>query len=343
MLFCQLGKAQSLREICDGLQSIEGKAVHLGIDAPKRSTLAYANKHRPVALFQGAFETLLARIAAELKPRHKFRFRNPLLSMDATMIDLCAASFEWARYKTTKGAVKLHMVLDHAGYLPTFCAIDEGRTPDGVLARRTFDAPPGTIVVFDRGYINHAWYNSLTERGIWFVTRPRACDVIKVISQREVPESGPAVRDEIVVLGKGVEAEQVTLRRVTVVDDQGAEFAVFTNNHRLAASTIAAIYRDRWQIEIFFKTIKQNLKIKSFVGTSANALSIQIWSALIAILLLKYLQMKARCGWSMSRLVALLRMHLFTYRKNLWAWLSDPFARDDSDTGLLVQQTLQFG
>lgn len=342
MLFCQLGKAQSLREICDALESIEGKVRHLGIDAPKRSTLAYANQHRPWQLFEGVFHQLLARIQSELHPTHKFKFKNKLLSIDATMIDLCASAFDWAHYKKTKGAVKLHMVLDHAGYLPTFCAIDEGRVSDGMLARQTFDAPAGTIVVFDRGYRNYAWYNSLTARGIWFVTRPITNEVVVVLESRPLPARGSVLRDEIIRVGKGEIREQVRLRRVTVRDDAGEEFQILTNNERLAASTIAAIYRDRWNIETFFKTIKQNLKIKSFVGTSANALKIQIWSALIAILILKYLQMKARSGWSMSRLVALLRMHLFTYRR-LWAWLDDPFGRLEPDLVPAVQFQLQFG
>lgn len=342
MLFCQLGKAQSLREICDALESIEGKVRHLGIDAPKRSTLAYANQHRPWQLFEGVFHQLLARVQGDLQPRHKFKFKNKLLSIDATMIDLCASAFDWAHYKKTKGAVKLHMVLDHAGYLPTFCVIAEGRVGDRALARDTFDAPPGTIVVFDRGYVNYAWYNSLTARGIWFVTRPKTSDVVAVLESRPIPPRSPALRDEIVVIGKGQLTEQVRLRRVTVLDDDGKEFEIVTNNEHLAASTIAAIYRDRWNIEIFFKTIKQNLKIKSFVGTSANALKIQIWSALIAILVLKYLQMKARSGWSMSRLVALLRMHLFTYR-HLWTWLDDPFARLEPEAAPSSQIALQFG
>lgn len=324
MLFCQLGGAHSLREICDGLQSIEGKARHLGIEAPKRSTLAYANEHRPWEMFEGLFHGLLGRVRTELAPRHKFKFRNRLLSLDGTIIELCAASFDWARYKQQKGAVKLHMVLDHAGHLPAFCRITEGNVHE-IQVARSLDLAAGTIVVFDRGYVDYEWFRSMTTRKVWFVTRLRDNANYTVVEDR--PTTHPSImRDQVILLEKHrtYGFEPARLRRVIVATDEG-EFEVFTNNQTLAASTIAEIYRQRWQIEIFFKAIKQNLRIKTFVGTSANALKIQIWTALIAILLLKYLQMKARCGWSLSRLVALFRMHLFTYR-DLWTWLANPFA-----------------
>ena len=163
MLYCQVGNAKSLREICDALESIEGKATHLGIEPPKRSTLAYANAHRPFELFESTFASLLARVTLDLGPRHKFRFRNPLRSIDTSVIDLCASLFDWARYKRRKGAVKLHMVLDHAGYLPNYCHITDGKTSDIAFAR-TLDVPAGTVLVFDRGYVDYTWFNRLTAR-----------------------------------------------------------------------------------------------------------------------------------------------------------------------------------
>ncbi len=338
MLFCQLGRAQSLREICDGLQSIEGKARHLGIEAPKRTTLAYANAHRPWQMFEALFHRLLGRVQRELAPRHKFRFRNRLLSLDGTIVELCAASFDWARYKQHKGAVKLHMVLDHAGHLPVFCRITEGSVHE-IQVARTLELAPGTILVFDRGYVDYEWFRTMSERKVWFVTRLRDNIRYSVVEERSVTR--PGIRsDQIILLEKhpAYRFEPVRLRRVVVAAEDG-EFEVFTNNMVLAAATIAEIYRQRWQIEIFFKAIKQNLRIKTFVGTSANALNIQIWTALIVMLLLKYLQIKARCGWSLSRLVALIRLHLFTYR-NLWAWLDHPFAPDPDPPPQLV---LQFG
>lgn len=338
MLFCQLGGVQSLREICDGLQSIEGKARHLGIEAPKRSTLAYANEHRPWELFEGLFHGLLSRVRTELSPQHKFRFKNRLLSIDGTIIDLCASSFDWAHYKQTKGAVKLHMVLDHAGHLPTFCRVTEGSIHE-VQVARSLEFAPGTILVFDRGYVHYEWFRSMSQRKIWFVTRLRRRINYTVEGDKPVKGQG-VLKDQIISLEKHrtYGFEPLRLRRVVVQGDDG-EFEIFTNNESLAPSTIAQIYRERWQIEIFFKAIKQNLRIKSFVGTSANALKTQIWTALIAILVLKYLQLRARCGWSLSRLVALIRMHLFTYR-DLWTWLDDPFAVADQSSPQLV---IQFG
>lgn len=338
MLYCQLGRAQSLREICDGLQSIEGKARHLGIEAPRRSTLSYANEHRPWELFEAAFHGLLSRVQSEIGPRHKFRFKNRLLSMDGSIIDLCAQAFDWAHYKQSKGAVKLHMVLDHAGHLPVFCRVTTGDIHE-IQVARSLEFAPGTIVVFDRGVVDYAWFRRLSEQKVFFVTRLRRNSNYTVIQTRSVVHE-PVLSDQIVTLEKHrtYGFEPLRLRRIVVAAEDG-EFEIFTNNERLAGRTIAEIYRQRWQIEIFFKAIKQNLRIKTFVGTSANALKIQIWAALIAILLLKYFQLRARCGWSLSRLVALIRMHLFTYR-DLWSWLDDPFAvADDSSP----QLPLQFG
>lgn len=258
--------------------------------------------------------------------------------MDATLIELCASMFDWAHFKQHKGAVKLHMLLDHAGHLPVFCRITEGNVHE-IQVARTLEFAPGTIVAFDRGYVDYEWFRSMSQRKVWFVTRLR--DNINYTVERDRPVSRPIVRsDQVILLEKHrtYGFEPVRLRRIVVAGDDG-EFEVFTNNFALAASTIAEIYRQRWQIEIFFKAIKQNLRIKTFVGTSANALQIQIWTALIAILILKYLQLRARCGWSLSRLVALIRMHLFTYR-DLWTWLNDPFLADAEPP---PQMTLQLG
>lgn len=338
MLYCQIGRAQSLGEICDGLNSLQGKKNHLGIETPRKSTLAYANAHRPPELFEAVFHALVARVQNELGPRHRFRFKNRLLSLDTTTIDLCASMYDWAHFMRTKGAVKLHMVLDHAGLLPVFCAITTGKASDIQLAR-TLNLPAGTILVCDRGYVDFRWFQSLTERKICFVTRLRRIDVIKVVESRAVPKN--VVSDETILVGvrrRGF--GPITLRRVTVLDDDGQPFQLVTNNFKLAASTIARIYRERWQIEVFFKAIKQNLRIKTFVGTSAKALRTQIWSALIAIVILKFLQLRARIGWSLARLVALIRLHLFSYR-DLYAWLDDPFA--DFERPPTAQLALQFG
>lgn len=326
MLFCQLGRAHSLREICGGLRSSEGKLKHLGITAPNRSTLAYANEHRPWQLYRAVFQALLLRCQPLAKGRKKFRFKNKLVSLDSTVIDLCATLFDWAKFRRTKGAVKLHCLLDHDGYLPSVVVVTEGKRHDVRVARALrFD--PGTIVVMDRGYVDYAWFGRLTVEGVFFVTRLKDNALYRVIERRRPPERSPVQRDEVIRL-TGVAAETKCphdLRRVEVYDPDKDETLVFlTNQLALGATTIAAIYKDRWQIELFFKALKQNLKIKTFVGTSANALKVQVWTALIAMLLLKYLQLRSRFAWSLSNLVALLRMNLFTHR-DLWRWLDQPF------------------
>lgn len=343
MLFCQLGRAHSLREICGGLASCEGKLAHLGIEAPRRSTLAYANAHRPWELYRAVFYQLLDRCQSVAAPK-KFRFKNKLLSLDTTVIDLCADVFEWATFRRRKGAVKLHFTLDHDGYLPTVLVITEGNRHDMTVARQQTFAP-GTVLVFDMGYIDYAWLAHLHRTGVTFVTRMRKNTAYHDVETRPLPTRGGILADARIALDgprsrKKYPAE-LPLRRVVVqVDERETPLTFLTNQVQWGATTIARIYKDRWQIELFFKALKQHLRVKTFVGTSRNALHIQIWTALIALLLLKYLQLKARFGWSLSNLVALLRMNLFAYR-DLWAWLHDPFTAppplDDA------QGTLSFG
>jgi hypothetical protein len=326
MLFCQLGRAHSLREICGGLRSSEGKLKHLGIQAPSRSTLAYANEHRPWQLYRAVFQELLARCQAQVTGRRRFRFKNKLVSLDSTVIDLCATLFDWAKFRRTKGAIKLHCLLDHDGYLPSVVVITEGNRHD-VRVARTLRFEAGTVVVMDRGYVDHAWFGQLTAQDVFFVTRLKDHTVYTVVERRPVPERGLVLRDEIIELTNWDAAHKCPfrLRRVEVDDPDKDGTLVFLTNHlTFGATTIAAIYKERWQVELFFKALKQNLKIKTFVGTSANALKVQVWTALIAILLLKYLQLRARFPWSLSNLVALLRMNLFTHR-DLQAWLDQPF------------------
>jgi Transposase DDE domain/Domain of unknown function (DUF4372) len=328
MLFCHLGHAQSLREICGGLAATEGKLRHLGIEeAPKATTLSYANAHRPWQLYQTVFQTTLARCQAEALTRgkRKFRFRHKLLSLDASMVELCAASFDWAKYKQTKGALKLHLVLDHDGHLPCYAVMTEGKTADITEARKMhFD--PGTLLVFDRGYSDYSWWLDLTRGGVNFVTRLKDGAAYGVIQSRPVPAGSDILRDEVIVLISQQEiGPEARLRRIEVWVEEKQETMVFvTNNLKLAARTIARIYKERWQIEMFFKALKQGLKVKTFVGTTENAVQIQIWTALIAMLILKYLQLKSTWGWSLSNLIALLRQQLFVHR-DLWTWMNDPF------------------
>jgi hypothetical protein len=327
MLFCQLGRAQSLREICGGLAATEGKLKHLGVGrAPIRSTLAYANAHRPWQLYEAVFHVLRQRCQAVIGPKKKFRFKNKLISMDATSIDLCASLFDWAQYKRTKGAVKLHLLLDHDGYVPVFACLTDGKTHEIQMARR-FQFRPGTVVVMDRAYVDYAWWARLTAHGVFFVTRFKADLPYEIVEERRVPYQRQVRADHVVRLRATTKpgGSPTLYRRVVIwVEDKQEEMVFFTNHLTWGATTIAAVYKDRWQIEAFFKSLKQLLRVKTFVGTSPNALKTQIWTALIAMLLLKYLQLRSTFGWSLSNLCALLRQQLFVYR-DLFTWLNDPF------------------
>ena len=336
MLFCQLGHAQSLREITGGLAACEGKLRHLGVEEPPaRSTLSYANEHRPWQMYQTLFNSLLTRCQAEATGmKRKFRFKHKLLSLDSTVIPLCLSVFDWAQYKRAKGAVKLHMVLDHDGYLPSYAVLSDGKTADITAAKgMTFAA--GTMLVFDRGYADYGWWLQLTRQKVHFVTRLKDTAEYSIIEPRPVLEGSHILRDEVIVLTKQENiGPEAYLRRIEIwMEDKQDTIAFLTNNMKLAASTIAAIYKDRWQIELFFKALKQSLKIKTFVGTSENAVQTQIWTALIAMLMIKYLLMKSTFNWSLSNLVALLRQQLFVYR-NLLTWLNDPYQAPPALAGI---------
>jgi hypothetical protein len=328
MLFCQMGGAHSLREICGGLGSAMGKLVHLGLtQAPTRSTLAYANAHRPWQLYQTVFEELLksCQMLAATKKR-RFRFKHPLRSLDASVIELCVKVFDWARFQRTKGAIKLHLQLDHQGCLPCWALVTDGDTNDVRVAQK-LEFAPGTIVAMDRGYLDYALYERWNRAGVYFVTRSRTNMIYKVVERHTVVTRGNVTKDETIELTSQHARERCPsrLRQVVVWNDEHkCELVFLTNIFHLAASTIGAIYKDRWQIELFFKALKQNLKIKSFVGTSENAVNVQIWTALIAMLLLKFLWLKSTWAWSLSNLAALLRFNLLSYR-DLWAWLDAPF------------------
>ena len=340
MMFCQLGHAQSLREITGGLASCEGKLKHLGMDgAPARSTLAYANENRPWQLYEEVFQTVLGRCRDEAQNhKRKFRFKHKLLSIDATMVELSLSMFDWAVYKQTKGALKLHMVLDHDGYLPCYAVLTDGKESE-ISVAKSMTFQPGTMLVFDRGYPDHDWWLSLTRSKVNFVTRLKDNVSYGVVSEREAPKGGDIIRDEVIVLTSQQEiGSEACLRRIEVwVEDRKETMVFVTNNLKLAASTIAAIYKERWQIELFFKALKQSLKIKTFVGTSENAVQIQIWTALIAMLLLKYLQLRSTFAWSFSNLVALIRHQLFVYR-DLMTWLNNPYQAPPALEGIHDQQ-----
>jgi hypothetical protein len=326
MMFCQMADAQSLREISGGLSSCEGRLEQFGIKAPKRSTLAYANHHRPWELFRNIFYKTSERCRAELgTTRTKFRFKNRLLSIDSSVVTLALKIFPWATWSRQKGAVKLHLTLDHAGYLPEAMVITTGNYSELTVAQRQRYAR-GTILVMDRGFVHFRWFAQLNKSGVFFVTRLKDGINYEVAETRAtVKDKGIISDQEIRLTGKQSRKRYPDkLRLVIIKTDKGEQLEFLTNHMTLAASTIAEIYKDRWQIETFFKLLKQNLRIKTFIGTSVNAVWIQIWTAMIAMLLIKFLQLKARFGWSFSNLTYFLRMNLLVYR-DLWDWLHNPF------------------
>jgi hypothetical protein len=295
MMFCQLAQAKSLREIIDGLACCEGKLRHLGLEAsPKRSTLSYANGRRPWQLFEALFYSILE-VARASAPGKRLRFKNKLFSLDATVVELCLEMFDWAKYRQTKGAIKLHVLLDHDGYLPVYAHVTEGNVSEIEIAR-ALSLPKGSIVVMDRGYIDYKLFSRWTKQGIRFVTRLKEKADYVAWEDRPVPSGSNVRKDQLIRLNPLMAAAPCPedLRVVTVWDEENQrQIQLLTNELKLSAATISAIYKERWQIELFFKALKQSLKIKTFVGASANAVRTQIWTALIAMLLIKILQQRS--------------------------------------------------
>lgn len=325
MLFCQLGDAQSLREIEGGLASCGGRLEQWGvIKPPNRSTLAYANRHRPWQLYENVFYGALDRCRSELGNKTRFRFKNPLLSIDSSVVTLCSEMFPWASWSRQKGAVKLHLTLNHAGYLPEALVITTGTYSELTIARRQQYAK-GTILVMDRGFLHFGWFRRLDQNGVYFVTRIKSDTRYEVVEHRSVSAKNILSDDLVRMTSRRSRKRYPKLMRlITLETEEGQRLEFLTNHMGLSAATIADIYKDRWQIEVFFKLIKQNLRIKSFIGSSANAVWTQIWAAMIAMLMIKFLQLKSKAAWSFSNLMYFLRMNLLVYR-DLWEWLDDPF------------------
>jgi putative transposase len=313
----------SLRDLVSNFNAQARRLYHLGARALSRSTLARVNEQQPASLYEEVFHRLLGRTQREA-PGHRFRFKGKLISLDASLIELTASLFPWAGYQATKGAIKLHLGLDHAGHLPTFVTVTEGRQHE-IHWARALDLPAGSVVVFDRGFYDYSFFNRLNQKKIRFVTRLKRDIRFTVIERRAVREGSGLTSDQTIRLkGKTAEKYGLVLRRVGYRDPKtGKHYFFLTNAMNLAASTIAEVYRDRWQIELFFKWIKQNLKVKSFLGNSENAVLSQLWVALIAYLLVAYLKFLGQSGWSMSKILRLLHLNLF-HRRSLGDLLKPP-------------------
>jgi putative transposase len=287
--------------------------------------LSRINEDKPYALYEALFGTLLSRCQG-MTPGHGFRFKSPLYSLDASTIDLCLAAFPWADFRTTKGAIKLHVGLNHDGYLPEFITVTQGRTSD-IEIGRTLAFPKGSMVAIDRGYTDYAWYNQLTEKGIFFVTRLKSNAQYRVVSRRAVLASKGLTCDQTIEF-TGIQTARkcpILLRRIGYRDPETGKHYVFLTNHfKPAAKTIADIYKARWQVELFFKWIKQNLKIKTFLGTSKNAVMTQIWIALCVYLLLAFIKFQSKLKKSMQQILRLLQLNLFEKRDLMALLRGDP-------------------
>jgi len=318
----QLSCRQSLRDIESNLLSQQNKLYHLGAKPIARTTLARLNEQQPYELYQALFYKLLARCATR-STNHKFRFKNPLYSLDASVIDLSLKIFPWAKCHQTKAAVKLHVGLNNASLIPEFVALGDGKESD-IIKGRQFTFPKGSIVAFDKGYVDYGWYGSLTKQGVSFVTRIRPKAVYSVLKRNSVKPNSQVMYDQIIQLDSDHAIKQGAPKlRLVGYDcpETNKHYRFLTNNFTLAANTIAAIYKRRWDVEIFFKTIKQNLKIKAFLGTSRNAILTQIWIAMISYLLLAYVQHCARKGWSVQRILRVVQVNLFD-KKSLFELLN---------------------
>lgn len=330
MIFCQFAKSQSVRDISNGLRSATGNLNHLGIEkAPSKSSISYQNKHRNWELFKEYYYSLLESLGQQAGFKQvKFRIKSKIFLLDATVISLCLSLFDWAKYKTAKGAVKMHTLLDYDGNLPTYVNITDGKTADN---KGAYSIPllSGSVIVADRFYNDFSLLNIWDSKGVYFVIRHKENLQYTVIKENELPENRHQhiLTDEIIELKNESSKEKYPrqLRRVAVWDDVNKQvIELITNHKKWSANTISELYKSRWQIEIFFREIKQLLHIKSFIGTTENAVMIQIWTALITILILKALKAMAQFNWHLSNLVAFIRLNLFV-KIDLQLWLNKPF------------------
>jgi len=325
MSMAQLSGRNSLRDIVDNMSAQTHRLYHLGIAKLTRSNLSRINEGKPYELYESLFGTLLIR-CQRLAPKHNFRFKNPLYSLDASTVDLCLSMFPWANFRTTKGAIKLHVGLNHNGFLPEFVTVTEGKDHD-VTVGRTLSFPKGSIVAIDKGYNDYSWYNQLTEKGIFFVTRLKNNARYRVIKRQSVIKSKGLTCDQVIEFSGAQTSKKcpVQLRRIGYKDaETGKHYVFLTNNFKLSAKTIADIYKARWQVELFFKWVKQNLKIKSFVGTSKNAVMTQIWIALCMYLLLAFIKFQSKLNKSMQQILRLLQLNLFEKRDMMALLRGDP-------------------
>lgn len=345
MLFCQFANSQSLRDISNGLRSATGNLNHLGmLNAPSKSTLSYQNKNRSWELFRDYYYVLLKSLGQQAHfKRTNFKIKSKIFLLDATTISLCLSLFDWAIYKTKKGAVKMHTLLDYDGHLPAYVNITDGKTADN---KGAYDIPllKGSVIVADRFYNDFSLLHVWDSNQVYFVVRHKDNIKFKTVKELELPEERHqhVLKDEVIEL-TGIKTKVKyprKLRRVALWDEKNQQtIEVITNQMSWTANTITELYKARWEVEIFFRDIKQQLHIKSFIGTSHNAVMIQIWTALITILILKALKQQAKHAWYLSNLVAFIRLNLFV-KVDLHKWLNNPFAKEQPPPDKYIQGVL---
>lgn len=347
MLFCHLSKAQSIREITNGLLSITGNLNHLGIqgNSPSKSSLSYINAKRDWRLFRDYYYRLFENFQSRgnFKRRKFGRIKKKIYLLDSTVISVCLKVFDWAKYRKEKGAIKLHTMLDYDGCLPSYLYMSEGRQSD-VKHAQYMQMPKKSVIVSDRGYQDFDMIYQWEKEEITFVMMLKKSINFEQVEELRLPEGKDEhiIKDEIISLTEESTKKSypANLRRVVIYDSQkDRTIEIITNNFSWTASTIAELYKQRWMIEIFFKELKQHLKIKSFIGTSENAMWIQIWTAMISLLILRYLKEIAKYPWSLSNLIAFLRMNLFV-KIVLTEWLDNPFKPPDEYNSKFIQQEL---
>jgi len=311
MFIGQLSGRKSLRDLVMNVAAQKNKLYHLALKVCSRATLARVNEKQPAALYENIFHKLLKQ-CRQFSPKHRFKFNGRLYLLDATVVDLCLSVFPWAKFRRAKGAIKLNVGIDGDGYLPEFVSLTDGKTHE-IKWAKALKLPRGSMAVFDLGFTDYGWYQALMENGVFFVTRLKCNAKIKYLRKRSGRKAAGITVDRCILLGNIPQP----LRMVGYLDPEtGKEYRFVTNAEHLDAKTIADLYKERWQIELFFKWIKQNLRIKTFLGTSQNAVLTQIWIALCVYLLLAFLKFKAKLGISLQQMLRLLQLNLFE-RRNL--------------------------
>lgn len=311
----QLTGRASLRDIESTLDSQKHLYYHLGSGSIKRTTLSRANQSLSSAFYEALFTKLYARCRSR-SSRHSFRFKRKLFSLDASLLDVSMKVFPSAEYNRMKAAYKLHVGLDHDGLIPAFAAVTVGKTGDQTQAK-LMRFPKGSVLVFDKGYSDYSWHNQLTNQGIFWVTRIRGNAKYRVLERRTVNRSQGITSDQVIeyTSDRSVKNNLRPVRRVGFRDAETGKHYVFITNHfDWSAKTIASIYKQRWQVELFFKWIKQNLRIKAFIGNSDNAVMTQVFVALCVYLILAYLKFQARIGHSLQQMSRLIHLNLFARR-----------------------------